>query len=211
MKVLIVDDEKLIVDDLIHEVRALYPSPDTQIDGTSSAADAVMMAEATEYDVALLDIDMPDMDGLSLARRLIASCPVINIIFVTGFEAYALEAHEMYCSAFLVKPVSRRKLQKAFENLRRPFFDVSPEFLEKHFSGEAVIGKRIEMFRNQRGLSGQELADLMKVSRQTVYRWEQGDRMPDILTFVRLARVLGVRIEDLLGEQDPPEAHSSKY
>lgn len=211
MKVLIVDDEKLIVDDLIHEVRALYPSPDAQIDGTTSAADAVMMAEATEYDVALLDIDMPDMDGLSLARRLIASCPVINIIFVTGFEAYALEAHEMYCSAFLVKPVSRRKLQKAFENLRRPFFDVSPEFLEKHFSGEAVIGKRIEMFRNQRGLSGQELADLMKVSRQTVYRWEQGDRMPDILTLSRLVRVLGVRIEDLLGEQDPPEAHSSKY
>ena len=211
MKILIVDDEKLIVDDLIHEVRALYPSPDTQIDGMTSASDALKMAEETEYDVALLDIDMPDMDGLSLARRLIASCPVINIIFVTGFEAYALEAHEMYCSAFLVKPVSRRKLQKAFENLRRPFFDVSPEFLEKHFSGEAVIGKRIEMFRNQRGLSGQELADLMKVSRQTVYRWEQGDRMPDILTLSRLVRVLGVRIEDLLGEQDPPEAHSSKY
>jgi len=62
------------------EVRALYPSPDTQIDGMTSASDALKMAEETEYDVALLDIDMPDMDGLSLARRLIASCPVINII-----------------------------------------------------------------------------------------------------------------------------------
>ena len=211
MKILIVDDEKLIVDDLIHEVRALYPSPDTQIDGMTSASDALKMAEETEYDVALLDIDMPDMDGLSLARRLIASCPVINIIFVTGYEAYALEAHEMYCSAFLVKPVSRRKLQKAFENLRRPIIDVSPEFLKKHFSGEAMIGKRIEMFRNQRGLSGQELADLMKVSRQTVYRWEQGDRMPDILTLSRLVRVLGVRIEDLLGAQDPAERQSSQH
>ncbi len=198
MKILIVDDERLIVEDLIHEVRELYPSPDVVIDGMTSSPEAVRMAEQTEYDVALLDIDMPDMDGLSLARRLIASCPMINIIFVTAYEAYALEAHEMYCSAFLIKPVSRRKLKKAFENLRRPFFDVSPEFLEKHFSGDAVIGKRIEMFRNQRGLSGQELADLMKVSRQTVYRWEQGDRMPDILTFVRLARVLGIRIEDLL-------------
>ena len=203
MKILIVDDEKLIVDDLIHEVRALYPSPDTQIDGMTSASDALKMAEETEYDVALLDIDMPDMDGLSLARRLIASNPMINIIFVTGYEAYALEAHEMYCSAFLIKPVSRRKLQKAFENLRRPIIDVSPEFLEKHFSGEAMIGKRIEMYRNQRGLSGQELADLMNVSRQTVYRWEQGDRMPDVLTFLKLARVLGVRMEDLLGAQNP--------
>jgi transcriptional regulator with XRE-family HTH domain len=66
------------------------------------------------------------------------------------------------------------------------------------------------MFRNQRGLSGQELADLMKVSRQTVYRWEQGDRMPDILTLSRLVRVLGVRIEDLLGAQDPAERQSSQ-
>jgi len=161
------------------------------------------MAEETRYDIALLDIDMPDMDGLSLARRLIASCPVINIIFVTGYEAYALEAHEVYCSAFLIKPVSRRKLKKAFENLRRPFPNLPPEFLQKHFSGEAVIGKRIEMYRNQRGLSGQELADLMHVSRQTVFRWEHGDRMPDVLTFLKLARMLGVRMEDLLGAQDP--------
>ena len=202
MKILIVDDERLIVEDLIHEVRELYPSPDTQIDGTTSALDAVRMAGHTEYDVALLDIDMPDMDGLSLARRLISACPFINIIFVTGYKAYAMEAHELYCSAFLLKPVSRRKLQKAFENLRRPLTNVSSEFLEKHFSGEVIIGSRIEKCRNLRGLSGPELADLMNVSRSTVYRWEQGDRMPDILTFLKLARILGVGITDLLGVQD---------
>lgn len=199
MKILIVDDERLIVEDLVHEVRELYPSPEVVIDGTTSALEAVRMAEKTEYDAALLDIDMPDMDGISLARRLIASSPVINIIFVTGYEAYALEAHEVYCSAFLVKPVSKRKLQKAFENLRRPYSGVSPEYLEKHFSGETMIGKRIEMYREKRNLSRQELADLMKVSRQTVFRWEQGERMPDILTFLQLARILGVRMEELLG------------
>ena len=202
MRILIADDERLIVEDLIHEVRELYPSPDVVIDGTSSALDAARMAEEEEYDVALLDIDMPDMDGINLARHLISSCPAVNIIFVTGYEAYALEAHEVYCSAFLVKPVSKRKLKKAFENLRHPFFGVSPEFLEKHFSGEAVIGKKIEICREKRNLSRQELADLMKVSRQTVFRWEQGERMPDILTFLQLARLLGVRMEELLGLSD---------
>lgn len=202
MKILIADDERLIVEDLTHEVRALYPSPEVQISGTTSAAEALRMAEQTAYDVALLDIDMPETDGLSLARQLISFNPEINIIFVTGYETYALEAHEVYCSAFLLKPVSRRKLQKAFENLRRPNFSVSAEFLEKHFSSEALIGRKIATYREKRGLSRQELADLMKVSRQTVFRWEQGERIPDILTFLKLARVLGVRMEELLGLQD---------
>lgn len=202
MNILIVDDEKLIVEDLTHEVRELYPSPDVLVDGTTSAADAIRMAEQTEYDAALLDIDMPDMDGLNLARHLISSCPAINIIFVTGYETYALEAHELYCSAFLLKPVSRRKLKQAFDNLRRPFLNVSMELLEEHFSGKIQIGKQIEVFRKKRGLSGQELADLMKVSRQTIFRWEKGVRIPDVLMFMKLARILGVRIEDLLGLQN---------
>ena len=202
MNILIVDDEKLIVEDLTHEVRELYPSPDALVDGTTSAADAIRMAEQTEYDAALLDIDMPDMDGLNLARHLISSCPAINIIFVTGYETYALEAHELYCSAFLLKPVSRRKLKQAFDNLRRPFLNVSMELLEEQFSGKIQIGKQIEVFRKKRGLSGQELADLMKVSRQTIFRWEKGVRIPDVLMFMKLARILGVRVEDLLGLQN---------
>ena len=204
MNILIVDDEKLIVDDLTHEVRALLPGRSLRIDGTTSAVDAVQMAEQTEYDVALLDIDMPDMDGLNLARRLIAACPAVNIIFVTGYKDYAIEALDLYCSAYLVKPVGARKLKKAFENLRRPFLDLPPSFSEEHYSGEAVIGRRIRMFREQRAISTQALADLMKVSRQTVYRWEQGERMPDILTLLKLARILGVRVDALLGLPSEP-------
>lgn len=60
-----------------------------------------------------------------------------------------------------------------------------------------MIGKRIEMYRKKHGLSAQELADLMKVSRQTVYRWENGERIPDVLTFMKLARMPGVRVGNL--------------
>ena len=60
------------------------------------------------------------------------------------------------------------------------------------------------MFREQRAISTQALADLMKVSRQTVYRWEQGERVPDILTLLKLARILGVRAEALLGLPGEP-------
>ena len=100
MKILRADDERLIVDDLSREVKELFP--EAEVDGVTSAGSALERAEKTDYDVALLDIDMPGMDGLSLARRIIASHPAVNIIFVTGYREYAYEAHELYCSAFLL-------------------------------------------------------------------------------------------------------------
>ena len=196
MKVLIVDDELLIAEGIKHEVEALFS--DATACAVTSADEALKLADSTDFDVALLDIDMPGMDGLTLAKRLIASIPTINIIFVTGYQEYALEAHELYCSGFLLKPVGERKLKKAFENLRKPFVHMSEEFLSQHYQGSDVLGKRIKMYREQRGISRHELADLMNVTRQTVHRWEHGERIPDVLTFVTLARLLGVDINDLL-------------
>lgn len=114
-------DEKLIVDDLTRDVLEIFP--EAKADGALNAEAALELAGESSYDVALLDIDMPGMDGLNLARRLIACRPAINIIFITGYQEYAFEAHELYCSAFLLKPVGIRKLKKAFENLRKPFLD----------------------------------------------------------------------------------------
>ena len=169
MKVLIVDDELLIAEGIKHEVEALFS--DAAVDAVTDAADALKLAEDKEYDVALLDVDMPRMDGLTLAKRLIALRPAINIIFVTSYQEYALEAHELYWSE---------------------------ESFAQHYQGGDVLGKKIKMYREQRGISRQELADLMNVTRQTIHRWEHGDRIPDVLTFMKLSRLLGVDIHDII-------------
>ena len=200
MKILIVDDELLIAEGIKRQVEALFS--DAKVEAVTSADEALGLAKSKEYEVALLDIDMPGMDGLTLAKKLIAMWPSINIIFVTGYQEYALEAHELYCSGFLLKPVGERKLKKAFENLRKPFAHVSEEFISQHYLGGDVLGKKIELYREQRGMSRQELADLIGVTRQTVFRWEHGDRLPDILTFMQLSRLLGVEINDMLGIKD---------
>ena len=199
MNILIVDDEELILNDLVVEVKELYP--EASIDVVTSAEEVLSPPlNKKNFDVAMLDIDMPGMDGLVLAKKLTDRLPSINIIFVTGHGEYALDAHELYCSAFLLKPVGIRKLKKAFENLRKPFLDVSQDFYTKHYQGNAVIGKNIENYRKQRGLSRQEIADLMTVTRQTIYRWELGERSPDVLTLEKLARLLGVELSHLLDE-----------
>lgn len=201
MNILIVDDEDLIVQDLVVEVKELYPN--AVIDVSSNAEDVLVPPlSKKEFDIALLDIDMPGMDGLVLAKKLTERLPSINIIFTTGHSEYALDAHELYCSAFLLKPIGIRKLKKAFENLRKPFIDISSDSIAKHYQGNAVIGQKIEGYRKQLGISRQELADRMTVTRQTIYRWEQGERIPDVLTLERLARLLGVELSHLLDEQD---------
>ena len=196
MKVLIVDDEKLIVDDLTYVISEVAPK--ACVDGTINPQTALKLAEKNEYNVALVDIDIPGTNGITLARQLITMHPSINIIFVTGHPEYALQAHELYCSAFLVKPIGAEELKKAFDNLRNPVIDVPEDFFEKHFSGSDVIGYKLEFYRQQRNLSRQELATLMGVTRQTIYRWEHGERLPDIITFVKLARLLGVSMEDII-------------
>lgn len=64
---------------------------------------------------------------------------------------------------------------------------------------ELEFGERLKRYRKQKGLTQQELADLLGVSNKSVSRWESGS-YPDVATLGPLAKVLGVTVDDLLGE-----------
>ena len=66
--------------------------------------------EKKELDILLLDIDMPGMDGLSLARRLRAEGERVQIIFVTGLTDYVLEGYDVEAVSYLIKPIEKEKL-----------------------------------------------------------------------------------------------------
>ena len=67
---------------------------------------------------------------------------------------------------------------------------------------ELEFGERLKQYRKQKGLTQQELADLLGVSNKSVSRWESGS-YPDIATLGPLARALGVTVDDLLGTAPP--------
>lgn len=79
--------------------------------------------EKKEADIMLLDIDMPGMDGVSLARRLREEGDAVQIIFVTGLVDYVLEGYDVEAVSYLIKPVDREKffacLDKARERCRK--------------------------------------------------------------------------------------------
>ncbi|MCK4426296.1 MAG: response regulator, partial [Deltaproteobacteria bacterium] len=101
-KVLIVDDEKNICE-LLTEVLSGMGFSTT---ATCSPVEALEMATRQCYDLALLDIKMPQMDGISLSQKLRAISPSMGIILITGHGSFenALEAIKLGVSDFIEKP-----------------------------------------------------------------------------------------------------------
>jgi DNA-binding LytR/AlgR family response regulator len=114
--VLIADDEPIAREILREHVDAIA--------GLEIAGEAATGAEAISRifdlrpDVVLLDLQMPELDGLSVVRSLSGDRTPL-IIFVTAYENHALAAFEVGAVDYLLKPVRRERLEKAIEKARR--------------------------------------------------------------------------------------------
>lgn len=118
MRIIAVDDEKLA---LLSLERAIEEAiPEAIIETFRSPLAAFEYAKDNKIDVAFLDVEMRGMTGLDLASQLKELYPKINIIFVTGFSEYALDAVKMHASGYLEKPVLREDILSELNNLRNP-------------------------------------------------------------------------------------------
>ena len=119
LSVMIVDDEapaRARLRDLLSDVAIEVPNA-----VVAEAANGLLAIEAIgehRIDVALVDIRMPKMDGIELARHLgrLEKPPVI--IFVTAYDSYAVEAFELNAIDYLVKPVRAQRLAAALQKVR---------------------------------------------------------------------------------------------
>lgn len=148
--------------------------------------------------VVIMDIDMPEINGITLAKKILEIKPRTNIIYVTGYEKFALQSWETFASSFLIKPVSTEKFKEAFANLRHPVSKITAEDVESEYAGENVISMKILMHREERNMTRDELARELGTTVQTISRWENGKRIPDIITFLKLARILAVEPGELM-------------
>ena len=115
MRVLLVDDERLHLDNLRAACEKVLPEAKFFCFGDSN--EALKAAKENPIDIAFLDINLPKMNGIELARKLKERDPDTKIIFVTAYENYALEAYSVRASGFILKPVSEKKIQHEIEAL----------------------------------------------------------------------------------------------
>jgi two-component system response regulator AlgR len=119
MKIMVVDDESPARQRLI---RLLSEIPgDYELAGEAAdGIEALELCRSRPVDLILLDVQMPGMDGLDVARELARLAPPPAVILVTAYEQYALAAFENNVEDYLVKPVRRERLQAALERARMP-------------------------------------------------------------------------------------------
>lgn len=119
LRVLIVDDERLArarLRRLLGDCR----TPEALASGEAdSAAQAVTLASAQPFDVALLDIHMPGADGLQLAAALQGLPQPPLVVFVTAHAEHAVQAFELEAVDYLTKPVRLERLQAALQKVER--------------------------------------------------------------------------------------------
>lgn len=120
MRVLIADDERLArarIKDLLHDLGAEWPS--SLVAEVANGEEAVRAALAQPVDVALLDIHMPGMDGLTAARHLLRLPSPPAVIFLTAHDEHAVAAFELGALDYLLKPVRVERLRVALQRARR--------------------------------------------------------------------------------------------
>lgn len=117
MRAILVDDEQL---PLLHLQKVLERDV-AGIEVIGAYSDpllAIDMAKTLQPDVVFLDINMPGISGLEIGEQLQSFQPTPEIVFVTGYDKYAVDAFELCALDYIMKPVQLKRLQKTIERLR---------------------------------------------------------------------------------------------
>lgn len=117
MTVLCVDDEILLLRAL---KRAVMQSPDvTEAICFDDELDALSWASQHDFDAAFLDIQLHDMDGITLAQELRRINPHTAIVFCTGHRSYAIDVLGLHLdSGYLVKPIAAEAVQREIDHMK---------------------------------------------------------------------------------------------
>lgn len=116
LRVLIADDEPLAAERL---QLLLARGGQSQIVGTAADGESTLeLNDALKPDVLLLDIAMPGLDGIAVARALAAQAPSPAVVFVTAFDQFAVAAFEVEAVDYLMKPVDPQRLERALDRAR---------------------------------------------------------------------------------------------
>lgn len=130
-RILVVDDDVNIRKSL----EAILSSEGYRVDLAADGKEAIRKSESATYNVALIDIRLPDMDGVELLTRMKDTVPKMRKIIITGYPSVqnAIEAVNRKADAYLVKPVDVEKLLITIET------HLELQKMEKKYSEEKVV------------------------------------------------------------------------
>ena len=118
--VMMVDDRKLILTGGLPILEEVMPN--AIVAGFTDANEAIEYAKTNRVSLAFLDIELRDTTGLELCQKLIEINPHTNVVYLTAYGDYALDAWSTGASGFMLKPITPEGVRKQLEKLRYPFW-----------------------------------------------------------------------------------------
>jgi len=113
---LIAEDEELLRTALVEQLQRLWPELRIVAECEDGATALEQLAER-QPDIAFLDIRMPGISGIQVARALAELSPRTQVVFVTAYDQYAIDAFEQGAMDYLLKPVSDERLLATRERI----------------------------------------------------------------------------------------------
>ena len=132
MRILLVDDEPFALKELKKTVADLRPNAELFPFEYSDEALAFAKKESG-IDVAILDVNMPNMDGIELAKELKSIYPLVNVIFCTAYEKYTMDAIRLHVSGYVNKPYKAEDIERELDDLLHPVDPVKSKIFVRTF------------------------------------------------------------------------------
>ncbi len=116
--VLLLDDDPIILEGALPLLRELMPN--SNVIGFTKSQEALAFFRENQTALVFLDIELGLSSGLGLCRQMLELRPHTNVIFLTAFPGYSLDAWSVGASGFLLKPLDAQEVRKELTRLRYP-------------------------------------------------------------------------------------------
>ena len=117
--IIMVDDSSIVLSDGLAVMEEVMPN--AAITGFIWPQEAIEFARANRVELAILDIEMGKSSGLDLCRTLHEINPTTNVVFLTAYVDYSLDAWKTEASGFILKPMTPEGIREQLKKLRYPF------------------------------------------------------------------------------------------
>jgi two-component system LytT family response regulator len=176
LRAIIVDDEELSVNRL---KRMLSESSEIEICHTFlNPFEAYEFVKANPIHIAFLAISMPEIDGIQLSSLLLDLDASIDVVFVTAYDDYAVQAFDMSVLDYLMKPVTAQRMSKTLDKIIKkhrsasvePYMEILPKTLEDELFRKVILTEQetkvLRLVAD--GLSNKEMVPLLNITGETV-------------------------------------------
>ncbi len=117
LKAILIDDEIFALKELQFHLKSLNKVK--VIGSFTNPFEAFFNIKNLEPDVIFLDIDMPEISGLYLAEEIVTTYKDLNIVFVTAYDKYAINAFELHALDYILKPYSTERIEKCISRIEK--------------------------------------------------------------------------------------------